>query len=406
MTHARRRFLILAATLFVALGAGAGASRAPLAILSAGPTGEVASLGDAAEIRVEFSEPMVPLGRTPAAVTVPFFAIAPAVKGTFRWAGTTTLIFTPAAPLPFATRYTVRITAAATAASGNTLSAPYTFTFTTPTVRLLGAGWYREGGRVDGQIVVGLQFNQPVSAAGAAPHIGLAYAPHEWQAPAYPPAALARLKAVAADAVAAFERKTAATLEVAGRDGPIAFAPAAKWDTDRFPASDHLVILRSTSAPPPESWVAVNVAPAIRGLAGRATPGEAQSYTLQLEPAFFVEGFACHSQCDPSDWNPIRFRVPTRVAPVAKALSVADITSATAPVKPASAPAERDEADATPAVTLEDAGFAAQPAARRYAVTLAPSLQSADGQTLGYAWMGVVENWHAGAFTSFGDGHG
>lgn len=406
MTHARRRFLVLAATLFVALGTGAGASRAALTVLSAGPTGEVASLADAAEIRVEFSEPMVPLGRTPAALTVPFFEITPAVKGAFRWAGTTTLIFTPAASLPFATRYTVRITAAATAASGNKLSTPYTFTFTTPTVRLLGASWYREGGRVDGPIVVGLQFNQPVNAATAAPHIGLSYAPHEWQAPSYPPAALARLKATAPEALAAFERKKAATLEVAGRDGPMAFAPAAKWDTDRFPASDHLVMLRSAGAPPPESWVAVNVAPTIRGLAGRETPGEAQTYTLQLEPAFFVIGFGCHSQCDPSHWNPIQFRVPARVAPVAKALSVTDITAAAEPLTPVSAPAEPDEADATPAVTLEDAGYAAQPAARRYAVTLAPSLQSADGQTLGYAWMGVVENWHAGAFTSFGDGHG
>ena len=34
------------------------------------------------------------------------------------------------------------------------------------------------------------------------------------------------------------------------------------------------------------------------------------------------------------------------------------------------------------------------------------TLQAIDGQTLGYPWIGVVENWHATAFTSFGDGHG
>ena len=39
-------------------------------------------------------------------------------------------------------------------------------------------------------------------------------------------------------------------------------------------------------------------------------------------------------------------------------------------------------------------------------MTVDSSLRSADGQTLGYTWAGVVENWHARAFTSFGDGHG
>ena len=48
----------------------------------------------------------------------------------------------------------------------------------------------------------------------------------------------------------------------------------------------------------------------------------------------------------------------------------------------------------------------AQPPDRRYAVSVAAALKSADGQTLGYPWVGIVENWHARAFTSFGDGHG
>ena len=95
-----RRFLLLAAVLVITLGAGAGAFRAPLTVLSAQPTGEIAALADASEIRIEFSEPMVPLGHTPAAVTARFFEISPAVRGTFRWAGTTTLVFTPDAPLP------------------------------------------------------------------------------------------------------------------------------------------------------------------------------------------------------------------------------------------------------------------------------------------------------------------
>ena len=407
MKHARR-LAALAAILFVALGAGAGASRAPLTVVAAGPNGEVASLGDAAEIRVEFSEPMVPLGRASAGVTAPFFEVSPAVRGTFRWAGTTTLIFTPASPLPFATSYTVRITTAAASASGNRLASPFTFTFTTPTVRLLGAEWYRDGGRASAPVVVGLRFNQPVTPAVAARHIALTYAPHEWIAPQYPDAVIERLRATAPDALAAFERKKAATAAVASRDGAIAAAPAATWDTERFPASDHLVVLKTTAAPPPESWIAVTIAPGVRGRGGAAEPDEEQTYTLELERAFFIDGFECHAQCDPSNWNPVRMRAPVRVDTASAALTVADITtpSAPAPVARTSTPRVEDDAEATATVTLEDAGFAAQPPARTYAITVAPTLRAADGQTLGYQWLGIVENWHAGAFTSFGDGHG
>ena len=39
-------------------------------------------------------------------------------------------------------------------------------------------------------------------------------------------------------------------------------------------------------------------------------------------------------------------------------------------------------------------------------MTVDATLTSVDGQTLGYTWVGSVENWHRTAFTSFGDGHG
>ena len=83
--------LLLSTSVFAANG---------LRIVSAGPVGEVATLAEANEIRVVFSEPMVVLGKIPTPVTAPFFKIEPAVRGMFRWSGTTTLIFTPSKPLP------------------------------------------------------------------------------------------------------------------------------------------------------------------------------------------------------------------------------------------------------------------------------------------------------------------
>src|SRR4051812_14804347 len=82
---------------------------ATLRVIKAGPVGEVAQLAEANEVRVVFSEPMVVVGKIPKALTIPWFHISPAVAGTFRWSGTTTLIFTPNAALPFATKFNVTI---------------------------------------------------------------------------------------------------------------------------------------------------------------------------------------------------------------------------------------------------------------------------------------------------------
>ena len=66
----------------------------------------------------------------------------------------------------------------------------------------------------------------------------------------------------------------------------------------------------------------------------------------------------------------------------------------------------RTAPDTSTAHNVEDGGFDRQPPARTWALELEPSLRALDGQTLGYRWTGIIENWHERAFTSFGDGHG
>ncbi len=105
--------LLLAVVVFHVLSPEVATQSADLRVISAGPTGEINQLQDANEIRVIFSEPMVALGRMPSNPTPPWIRISPAIAGTFRWSGTTILIFTPdpATPLPHSTRYTVTIDA-------------------------------------------------------------------------------------------------------------------------------------------------------------------------------------------------------------------------------------------------------------------------------------------------------
>jgi len=381
-----------------------------LTVVSSGPTGEVANLKEANEIRIVFSEPMVVLGRIPQPVTVPFVTITPAIAGTYRWSGTTILIFTPdpQRKLPFATRYDVTVAATATAVSGRRPGAPYSFSFTTPTVRLLSADWYRKNKRFDSPMVVALRFNQPVRAADIAAHTGLHFQAHGWDLPVIASDAEARLRTNDPRSLELFNQKIAAAARAASAISQIRFTVASDWDKEQFKPGNDLVVLEAGETVPPESWVRVDIDAAVPAIKGREVPGIVQQHQLELEPTFFVNGFRCTNECDPDDWNPIHLRRSVDVETIQKVLSVRDLTDPKQPiVGPAGTPKKPDlEFDEHDYVSLEDAGYKRQPPAHAYVVRLDAALESEDGQKLGYNWVGIVSNWHARAFTSFGDGHG
>ncbi|HWF86638.1 MAG TPA: Ig-like domain-containing protein, partial [Vicinamibacterales bacterium] len=396
---------------WLALLAAVGPVRAQttLSVVSAQPVGEVASLPEAAEIRVRFSEPMIPIGALPDEVTAPFFSIAPAVSGTFRWAGPTLLIFTPdaARPLPNATRYDVTVAAGVKALSGRTLARPYTFSFTTPTVRLLRTEWYRINGRFDQPAILALHFNQAVRPADVLAHVTARYARHDWAAPSISAEERSRMGASAA---AAFDAKVATVAATAASTAPVPLRLAPDWDKKRFPPAADLVVLQTESAPSPDGWLLVEVDNRLPAIAGRATPPRPQSHTTYLEPTLFVDQFWCRTQCDADAYNSSRVRARTGLDALRRAATVRDITDRAAPAavtRAATPPARaRNGQEAVFGFSFEDIGYDRQPPARTYAVTIDAGLQALDGQTLGYAWTGIVENWHARAFTSFGDGHG
>ncbi len=385
------------------------ASPGPLEVVRAGPTGEIAALEEANEIRITFSEPMVALGRPAQAAAAPYFSIAPTVRGALRWAGTDTLVFTPSKPLPWAASYTVTVAAGAAAASGARLAAPYVFSFRTPTLKLLKASWYRRSGRSGSPVVLALFFNQPVRAAALAPRLSVRYEPHDFAPPAMP-AGLERWKALDPQGLAAFEAKVERVRAAAASDAAVPFRPAKTWNEKWFPPAPAMAVFETAAAPAVEGWLSVRVG--------------SQSLTLRLEPAFFVTGFRCEERCNPDDENPLRFTAPLSAGALRTALSVADVTAGAdrrLVRKPAAAGENAGyERELYPASTLdwqntaefwrgeatpEEAGYSLEPA-KTYAARLSPALRSTDGQVLGYGWIGTVENWHQSAFTSFGEGQG
>jgi uncharacterized protein YfaS (alpha-2-macroglobulin family) len=382
-----------------------------LSVVSAGPTGEAASLAEANEIRIVFSEPMVTLGRIPSVVRPAYVTIAPAIAGAFRWSGTTILIFTPDAktPLPYATRYDVTVDATAAAVSGRTLGAAHTFNFTTPTVKLLRTETYRRGGRADAPFVVLLRFNQPVDPAIVLAHLTARFTPHDWLRPHISAAAQQRLAAIDKTALGRFNAKVAATDAVASASGPVALRLTNDWDKKRYPPARTLVALETATRVPSESWITLALDAGLKSPAGPATPGRVQSYKMEAEPAFFVGGFECDAACEPDARNPVGLRGNVKVADFVKTLRVTDITAGAGkdvPRPAAAASTRSSDSDDSRLLTIEDGGFESQPPASTYFATIDASLTAVDGQTLGYTWAGQVQNWHRTAFTSFGDGHG
>ncbi|MCL4818184.1 MAG: Ig-like domain-containing protein [Vicinamibacteria bacterium] len=391
------------------------ADASTLTVRDAAPRGLIEDRDQAREVRVVFSEAMVPLGKADGR-GAPWFRIAPSAKGTLRWAGTDTLVFTPEEPLPWGTKYTVTIDGTATAVSGRKLGQPHRFEFTTPVLRLREAQVYRQAGRGDSPAMVGLRFNQPVDGAALLQHAQLAvtFEPYAWAPPALP---AATQKAMGPGAVAAYDAKVKAAKAAAAASGPVAVELAAEWDRERLGHGDDLVVLKTTTAPPPGSRLRVTLGAGARGTGGPETPGEPRHETVRLEGAFFVQGFACVASCEPDSWNPLKVRGRARLAQFARHVRVREVladgkTQELAPRAVEIDPEEEADHDyGTPdwresvAVTLPQLGYDFAPG-RTYEVVLAPGLESFDGQKLGYVWIDRVENWHQRAATSFGGGHG
>ena len=369
-----------------------------LRIVSAGPSGELASLAEADEVRIVFSEPMVPVGTVPPETVPLWIRITPAATGSFYWSGTKTLIFSPGAstPLPYATTFTVRVDASATSIAGRVLGAPYEFTFTTPTVRIRRAEWYRKTGCFDSPVVIALLLNQPMRAEDIVARIHAALEPHPWTPPALSREARERWRQGNPKGLARFDEKVASVRRVASTAGPVEVRAASSWDESRFPPVPERVVIETTTTPPPDSWLKITI--------DRTPPAETgapEPTVMALEPTFFVRRTRCATACDPSGWNPIELTRLAGVGALARALTVADVTRPRAERALTTAGMDQTLASATwDGATVHQLGFARQPPASTWRLEVAADLQAADGQTLGYPWVGFVENAHEQPFVA------
>jgi uncharacterized protein YfaS (alpha-2-macroglobulin family) len=109
---------------------------APLIAPQITPTGQVTRADS--EIRVRFSEAMVPVAQV-GTVATPAVTIKPEVKGTWRWIDSRVLQFTAVPRLPQATAFEVTVPAGVEALSGAKLAMPLAHKFETRPIEIAGA---------------------------------------------------------------------------------------------------------------------------------------------------------------------------------------------------------------------------------------------------------------------------
>lgn len=138
----------------------AGASGGELQVVASSPLGPTA--GDVRP-SVTFDRPVVPLATPEELERLPAPAsISPPVPGEWRWLGSSTVEFVPAAPLPAATAYTVTVSGGLAALDGARLPRDFTFDFETERA-VVRAVSPRDGWRwVERRQTFSLVFSQPV----------------------------------------------------------------------------------------------------------------------------------------------------------------------------------------------------------------------------------------------------
>lgn len=137
----------------------------PVEVVLSSPRGEMSELDPKQTIVIGFNQPMVPLRPVSTDPKVDFVEIVPRIEGRFRWKGSATLVFEPAEPLPWATRFQVKVKKQGlTSWSRQEMKSDFSFDFTTPTVALkYTLPW--EGSSAQGsQDPLYLHFNQPIKA--------------------------------------------------------------------------------------------------------------------------------------------------------------------------------------------------------------------------------------------------
>ena len=144
-----------------------------LSVVAVSPTGAVFSIDQVDAISITFTEPMVPLSSVSKETSIGFMNFTPAIRGKYRWQGTSTLTFIPEKRLQYSTAYSVTIPAGVTSLAGKKLAEQFDWRFVTPTPALVRTEPYHEQTFVELDHSIQLQFNQSIDPYSAAKYLSV-----------------------------------------------------------------------------------------------------------------------------------------------------------------------------------------------------------------------------------------
>ncbi len=350
----------------------------PLEVLRYAPEGEAAL---AANLNLTFNQPMVALtGLTDLAAQKAPVTLSPQPAGQWRWVGTKTLVFEPAAAtgyaagrFPMATTYTVTVPAGTTSAVGGKLAATVGFTFTTPPPQI--ATTYPTGGPTALEPLLFIAFDQRIDPAAVLETIRLTVGSQ----------AGSQTGAIAAPAIAVGSESKAIPAATPTTVIPAAGEPAIPLrlaTTDEVAADTQVkqmanqaqpgywLAFRATEPLPADRWINVSIGPGTPSAEGPLTTSQAQTFSFFTYGPLKIVESRCgwDDNCAPfMPWS-ITFSNP---------LNEVSITTETVQITPE-----------LPAATINVYGNVLQIQGRSagrttYTVQLAAGIRDIFGQTLG-----------------------
>jgi alpha-2-macroglobulin len=242
------------------------------------PQGETS---DPSEIGIVFDRPMRPL-ELAGEETAPPVRITPAVKGTWRWVGTTGAVFQPEGALRRSTHFKVAVPVGTRALDGSVLDKPYELTFSTPPPRIVQSEPRSGSHDLTPESKIVLKWNQPVSDS---------------------------------------EMARAITLVVGRTNAGVPF-----WVRRPDPADTRVAELVPRQGLPKDSDVELVVSPTLVGMEGPRPFGHEQHLQFRTYGPLTVRGIECdgntpHKRCDTS-YVSIELSNAVRLADLRQALVV------------------------------------------------------------------------------------
>ncbi|HNQ79223.1 MAG TPA: MG2 domain-containing protein [Acidobacteriota bacterium] len=414
------RIRVLTVSLFLSVCVIA-AFAGDLEVLSANPQGELQNLErDRFEsIQILFSESMVNTLETPdEANRLPsYITITPTTGWRAYWGSDRLLKIVPGEKekVPYSTRFVVTVKKGASSISGSVLGQDYSFSFTTPTLKIISAAMMRNREDLDSPAVIAVLFNQPVDPQGIARHLAITTREKQLSSNVLTPEGFREMDRREPGARDRLYAKLERVYDEVKNRRQLVFRVAEKRteQVDSFVKShfgwymrnsgdSNIMVVETVSAPPLHADLVLKFDSQTKALEGGVSPKNGIEYPLTgFSALFLVDHYGGRPKPTFTvDGHPtIDFSKAVDYKELYRNLKGYDMTEGT------EIELKEPEGTQTSYLSLGMLGFKPE-AGHHYLFRVDENMKSVDGEQLGYPAYASFEFTLSRAYVSFGEGEG